>query len=315
LAEAIVAQPLAMRVIVNRIWKGHFGTGLVDTPSNFGVTGEKPLHPELLEYLALSFVKNGMSIKKLHREIVLSTAYQMSAAYSQESFDKDPANRLYWRASRRRLDAEQIRDSMLAISGALDKKLGGPSEPLTPTGVRRTVYAKVSRFKLDDYLQLFDFPSPNLSAEQRFTTTVPLQRLFYMNSDFVQQQAEALAARAGTEANNRARIEKLYQLVFARSPEAVELEAGLEFLRAEPLKEYEERQLETAGKAKEKKPVAGMEASADGDTAPMDPEGMMSGVVPGREGNRDVKKKLLAVTPLGRYDKVLLTSGEFTFLP
>jgi hypothetical protein len=124
--------------------------------------------------------------------------------------------------------------------------------------VRRTVYAKVSRFKLDDYLQLFDFPSPNLSAEQRFTTTVPLQRLFYMNSDFVQQQAEALAARAGTEANNRARIEKLYQLVFARPQEAVELKAGLEF----PARGAASR------KAREKKPVAGMEASADGDTAP-----------------------------------------------
>jgi len=315
MAEAIVAQPLAMRVIVNRIWKGHFGTGLVDTPSNFGVTGERPSHPELLEYLAGLFLKNGMSLKKLHREILLSATYQMSAGFSQTNFDKDAGNRLHWRANRRRLDAEQIRDSMLAVSGALDKKLGGPSEPLTPEGVRRTVYAKVSRFKLDDYLQLFDFPSPNLSAEQRFTTTVPLQRLFFMNSDFVQQQAELLARRAGTEQDNRARIGKLYQLVFTRPPDAQEMEAGLEYLRGEPLKEYEERKQEAARKTKEQKPAAGMAAPPEGEMPPMDLEGMMAGVVKGAPGSQEAKKKLLPVTPLGRYAKVLLTSGEFTFLP
>jgi len=113
LAQAIVTQPITMRVIVNRIWKAHLGTGLVDTPSNFGVTGERPSNPKLLEYLANSFMRNGMSFRKLHREILLSSTYQLSTEYSQKNFEKDSGNRLYWRANRRRMDAEQIRDSRL----------------------------------------------------------------------------------------------------------------------------------------------------------------------------------------------------------
>ena len=196
LAELIVKQPIAMRVIVNRIWKGHFGTGIVDTPSNFGFGGERPTNPELLEYLASEFVKNGMSIKKLQREIMLSAVYQLSTADDKEASAKDSGNRLYWRASRKRMDAEQLRDSVLDVAGDLDDSLGGPSKDLTPDFHRRTVYGQVSRYKLDAYLQLFDFPPPNISAEKRFTTTVPLQRLFLMNSDFMQLEAEdAVQAR------------------------------------------------------------------------------------------------------------------------
>src|SRR5439155_7322286 len=110
LSDAIVKQPIAMRVIVNRIWKGHFGTGIVDTPSNFGVGGERPTHPELLEYLSQWFIDNGLSIKKLHREIMLSAVYQLSSEQSQTNFDKDSGNRLYWRANRHRMTAEQLRD-------------------------------------------------------------------------------------------------------------------------------------------------------------------------------------------------------------
>src|SRR5262249_60623023 len=132
LADAILRQPLAMRVIVNRIWKGHFGSGIVDTPSNFGFNGERPVHPELLEYLADFFVRNGMSIKKLHREIMLSSVYQLSNEFNQVNYDKDSANRLYWRANRRRMDVEQIRDSLLAASGALDSQTDAPSQVLTP---------------------------------------------------------------------------------------------------------------------------------------------------------------------------------------
>src|SRR5262249_40087622 len=159
---------IAVRVIVNRIWRAHFGTGIVDSPSNFGVTGERPTNPELLEYLAKWFVDNGMSLKKLHREILLSAVYQLSGADSKENYEKDAGNRFYWRANRHRMDAEQIRDSILAVAGSLDLKMGGPSEDLKPDYTRRTVYGKVSRYRLDDYLQLFDFPSPNLSAEKRF---------------------------------------------------------------------------------------------------------------------------------------------------
>jgi mono/diheme cytochrome c family protein len=240
LADLVVKQPIAMRVIVNRIWKEHFGTGIVDSPSNFGFGGERPTDPELLEYLASSFVKNGMSIKKLQRQIMLSSVYQLSTDDNKIASDKDSGNRLYWRANRKRMEAEQLRDSILEISGNLDDSLGGPSQELTPDYTRRTVYGKVSRYKLDAYLQLFDFPSPNISAEKRFTTTVPLQRLFLMNSDFVQVEAEALAKRVSTEPNNRARIVKMYELAYGRNPSEEEIGIGLDYLHTEPLKEYEE---------------------------------------------------------------------------
>jgi len=311
LAEAIAAQPLALRVMVNRIWKGHFGTGLVDTPSNFGVTGERPTNPDLLEYLAASFRDNGLSIKKLHREIMLSAVYQQGGDYSQAAFEKDPADRLYWRYIRRRLDAEQVRDSMLSVSGALDRKMGGPSADLTPGYARRTVYGKVSRYHLDQYLQLFDFPSPGFSAEKRHITSVPLQRLFFMNSDFVQQQAELLARRVSTEPDNAARIRKMYRLLFGRDPEEAELRAGLQFLRDEPLQSYEERK-------KDAKPEAKPASKAEPEPAPAaKPEGMkgmsmMAGVVDGAP--RKPGEVMLPVTPWGRYAKVLISSAEFVFV-
>ena len=146
-------------------------------------------------------------MKKLHRAIMLSAVYQLGdEADGRANVEKDAGNRLYWRANRRRMTAEQIRDSTLAVSGALDLKMGGPSEELTPDFNRRTIYGKVSRYKLDQYLQLFDFPAATISAEQRFTTSVPLQRLFFMNSDFMQQQGELLARRvAANEPDMRAR--------------------------------------------------------------------------------------------------------------
>ncbi len=253
LADAILRQPIAMRVIVNRIWKGHFGTGLVDTPSNFGITGERPTNPELLEYLAQSFMDDGLSIKKLHRAIMTSAVYQLSTDHNQAAFDKDSGNRLYWRANRQRMTAEQVRDSLLFVAGALDTKMGGPSAPLTPLYDRRTVYGKVSRYKLDDFLQLFDFPSPNLSAEKRFTTSVPLQRLFFMNSDFMQQQGERVAQRLAGEADNRARVQKAYRLIFGRPPTDAELTAGLAFIASAPLKDYEERKAAAAKKTTDDK--------------------------------------------------------------
>lgn len=331
LADAILAQPIASRVIVNRVWKWHLGTGLVNTPSNFGVTGERPTNPELLDYLADRFQKDGMSLKKLHREIMLSSVYQLGNEMSKAAFDKDAGNRLYWRFNRRRMEAEQIRDSLMEVSGSLDDKLFGPSEPLTPQFKRRTVYGKVSRYRLDDYLQLFDFPSPNLTAEQRFSTTVPLQRLFFMNSDFMQQQAELLAQRVAEEPNNTARITKAYRLIYGRTPTPEELKLGLEYLKTEPLREYEEHKKaeeEKLAKAKEKaakegKPdpsLAGLkgapggydEDDEDGMPAGMDPTGMMAGM--GGKAKGDSKAELLPVTPWGRYAKILLSSAEFTFI-
>jgi hypothetical protein len=316
LAEAILQQPIATRVIVNRVWKWHFGTGIVDTPSNFGQLGERPTNPELLEYLAQSFVDGGYSIKALHRQIMLSRVYQLSSADSAVNTAKDAANRYYWRANRRRLTAEQIRDSVLAVAGTLDEKMGGPSFALTATGTRRTVYGKVSRYKTDQFLQLFDFPAATISAEQRFATNVPLQRLFFMNSDFMQQQAERLAQKLQDEPDNRARVTKGYRLVFGRDPQPAELAAGVEYLVAEPLRAYEERRAAEDARKKEieadpKKAPKPKPKPMPGDGMAM--EGMMAGVMPPPPG-AEPPKKPLPVTPLGRYVKILLSSSEFIFI-
>jgi mono/diheme cytochrome c family protein len=313
LAEAIIQQPIATRVIVNRVWKWHFGTGIVNTPSNFGKLGETPTNPELLEYLSQSFIDSGYSIKALHRQMMLSATYQLGAADSTANMAKDAGNRLYWRSNRRRLSAEQIRDSVLAVSGTLEDKMGGPSVALTTTGTRRTVYGKVSRYKLDQFLQLFDFPAATISAEQRFSTNVPLQRLFFMNSDFMQQQAEKLAEKLQSEPDNRARIIKAYRQVLGRDPQAAELTAGLEYLAAEPLRAYEERKLADEAKKKEiekdpKKAPKPPATPPDG----MAMDGMMAGVTPSPAGSEPSKQ--LPVTPLGRYVKILLSSSEFLFI-
>ena len=319
LADAILEQPITSRVMVNRIWKGHFGTGLVDTPSNFGITGERPTNPELLEFLTQSFIDGGRSIKKLHRSIMLTAVYQLSSDHDKTAFEKDSGNRLYWRANRHRMTAEQVRDSLLAVTGSLDTKMAGPSAPLTPTSDRRTVYGKVSRYKLDDFLQLFDFPSPNLSAEKRFTTSVPLQRLFFMNSDFMQQQAERLAKKIINEPDNPARIQKAYRLIFGRPANDEELKAGLAFIMTEPLKDYDERK--NAKDTKDTKDQAGdntkdtkdTKDTKAGDGGKSEPGSMMSGVIPGASKAED-EKKLLPVTPWGRYLKILLSSNEFLFI-
>jgi mono/diheme cytochrome c family protein len=349
LADDILKQPLAMRVIVNRVWKGHFGTGIVDTPSNFGQMGERPTDPDLLEYLAAEFAKNGMSIKKLHREIMLSSVYQLSTQMDQANYAKDSANRLYWRADRKRMDAEQLRDSVLMVSGNLDTQLGGPSEELTPGYARRTVYGRVSRYKLDEYLQLFDFPTPSISAEKRFTTTVPLQRLFLMNSDFMQAEAEELAKRVAAEPDNRSRVKKIYLLIYGREPSEAEIKVAVDYLHAEPLKEYEENKnkppegggrggrggrggpgtatttASAAAKpeaegapAGEAAPVA--EPAADGaagaQPAPMGMGmGMMAGMGGrGGRGGRGAPEVKYEPSAWGRYAKVLLSSSEFLFI-
>src|SRR5262249_14924640 len=175
LADAIVHQPIAMRVIVNRVWKWHFGTGLVNTPSNFGKLGEQPSNPELLEYLGSWFADNGYSIKKLQRLLMLSAVYQSGDEDSPAAFAKDAGNRWYWRMNRRRMTAEEVRDSSLFVAGALDDKMGGPSEDLIASATRRTLYGRVSRYRLDQFLQLFDFPPATISAEQPLSPHVPLQ--------------------------------------------------------------------------------------------------------------------------------------------
>ena len=196
LAEAIAEHPITARVIVNRVWRWHMGTGIVDTPSNFGLMGERPTNPELLEYLTSRFVDGGMSVKQLHRDIMLSTTYQLASGRHARNEQVDEANRYYWRVDRRRLDAESIRDAILHASGDVDPEVGGPSLSLRDEeNNRRTLYGEVSRFQVDEFLQTFDFPNPSLSAERRYTTNVPGQSLYFMNSPFVRRQAELLVKR------------------------------------------------------------------------------------------------------------------------
>ena len=233
LAKAIAAHPLTARVVVNRIWKHHFGQGIVTTPSNFGRLGDRPSHPELLEYLAARLIEEKWSLKSLHREIMLSAVYQLSSENSEQDFALDPGNRLLWHANRRRLDAEAIRDAVLLVSGNLNPLLGGPSSELEATNSRRTVYGRVSRFKLNSTLDLFDFPNPSITNEQRNVTHVPLQKLFFLNSDFIAQESNLLAERLKAQfANNDTlMIRRAYQLCFGRDATEAEVQLGLEFLR------------------------------------------------------------------------------------
>jgi len=237
LANDIADSPLAMRVIVNRVWKWHFGTGIVNTPDNFGVVGEEPTNPELLEYLAHEFVANGHSIKKLQREIMLSAVYQSSVEESPEAHEKDGANRLYSHFNRQRLDAEELRDTMLLVAGDLDsKKASGPSTDFSEDNTEPTVFCKVSRYRLNNYLQVFDFANPSFTSEQRFSSNVPLQQLYFMNNPFVFKQAGVLAERVHSETTDKDRIVKLYEYVYQRKPSDAELELGLKFLSTTPEK-------------------------------------------------------------------------------
>jgi len=232
LAEAIVSHPLSARVMANRIWMHHFGAGIVASPSNFGVTGERPSHAELLDYLAGRFVESNWSMKALHREIMLSNVYQLSADYSDPNQSKDPENKYLWRANVRRLEAESIRDSLLFVTGILDERVGGPPEDLaSPENKKRTVYGRIRRSP-DRMLTLFDFPEPVISGEQRSVTNVPLQSLFFMNSDMVWRQANLLAKRLEDAAADSAKIEKAYRLLYDRSPKPAELERGLKFIES-----------------------------------------------------------------------------------
>jgi len=234
LANAIASKdnPLTARVMVNRVWQYHFGRPIVGTPSNFGALGDRPSHPELLDYLAVKFMDNGWSLKKLHREIMLSSVYQLAAERDEKNFNIDGDNRWFWRMNRRRLDIESWRDAMLAASGKLDAKLGGPTTNLAATdNVRRTVYAKISRHDLNPLLRLFDFPDANITSERRSETTVPQQQLFVLNSPFVIETAKAFAARVQKDASNDAdRVERAFQLAYGRPASAAESQVFIGFL-------------------------------------------------------------------------------------
>lgn len=238
LAEAIASpdNPLTARVMVNRIWQHHFGRGIVNSPSNFGKSGEVPTHPELLDYLASRFIEMGWSLKALHRQIMLSATYRLSSSYDESNAAIDGDNRFLWQMSRQRLDVEVWRDALLDVSGRLDRQLGGPSTNLADeNNVRRTVYAKVSRHELDSLLRLFDFPDANITSSGRSETTVPQQQLFVLNSPFMVEQAKAFSARLhrDTPENPESRIHQAFQLAYGRPPLPQELELGLMYVTGE----------------------------------------------------------------------------------
>lgn len=240
LAKAIASKsnPLTARVIVNRIWQYHFGAALVRTPGDFGTRGSPPTNPELLDYLALRFMnEDGWSLKKLHRRMMLTQAYQQASIDRPEAREIDPENKLVWRQSSQRLDFESMRDSLLAASGTLDLTTGGRpidifAQPFTG---RRSIYAFIDRQNLPGMFRTFDFASPDATSVQRFSTTVPQQALFMMNSPFAIEQAKKLAARkdVSDQAEPAARVAALYRAVLGRAPTPAETELAAKFVASE----------------------------------------------------------------------------------
>jgi len=241
LAHAIIdpANPLTARVIVNRVWARHFGTGLAANTGDFGLRSEAPSHPELLDWLSSWFIREGYSLRKLHRLLLNSAVWRQqstgpsSPTELKVALDRDPANRLLWRMPSRRLSFEELRDSLLAAAGQLDLTPGRQPRDLfaTPFPNCRTVYGLVDRQFLPGTLRLFDFANPDLHIPQRSETTVPQQALFLMNHPFVLHQARTLAERAAAHsAAPEAQAQHLFQLALQRTPMPVEHSAALELL-------------------------------------------------------------------------------------
>jgi hypothetical protein len=223
--------PLAARVIVNRAWAWHFGKPLVATPSDFGVQGEKPTHPELLDDLAARFIANGWSLKWLNREIMLSATYRQSSHPRPDGDAADPTNKLLWRMNPRRLDVEAYRDTLLEVTESLDDKPAPLSDDLdNADNHRRTVYGRVSRGKLNTVLALYDFPDPTMTAPQRDLTTSPLQQLFVMNSPFMKERAEDLVKVVDKDTDDADKIRDMYRHVLDREPSPKELDYALTYI-------------------------------------------------------------------------------------
>lgn len=241
--------PLTARVIVNRLWQAHFGEGLVRTPDNFGLRGGKPTHPELLDWLAGEFVRTGWDVKALHRLILRSAAYQQSSGIGKESQAAlaDPENRLLFRFPRQRLEAEMIRDALLAVSGRLDAAAGGslvnwknndyvPAEDVTATSVRRTIYLPIVRDRVYDALTIFDFANPSICSARRTPTVVSHQALFFLNSPLVKDCALAVATSllARNDLDDSARVREAYIRILNRPASEPETNLAIRFLRQLP---------------------------------------------------------------------------------
>ena len=285
--------PLTARVMVNRVWMRHFGAPLVKTPSDFGVRTDPPSHPELLDHLAAEWIRQGWSMKALHREMVLSATYRQSsdpeaAGLSRKALAQsravDPGNTLFWRMNRKRTDFESMRDGLLAVCGNLDPKVGGLAVAIYDTdkpALRRTLYGFIDRQNLPGILRSFDFASPDTSSSGRFQTSVPQQALFWLNSGFVAEQARAILRRPDVAfLEGDARVKRLYALVFQRAPSRRELASAREFLRQVP--------------------------------APAKPEAPVGEAKP--EDKKAAKEPPRPLTPWEQYAQVLLAANEFAFI-
>ena len=230
--------PTFARAIVNRIWQGHFGTGIVDTPNDFGRQGGRPSHPDLLDWLAAELVRGEFRTKAIHRAIVTSATYRQSSSFDPDAARIDGDNRLLWRANPRRLEAEAVRDTILAVAGRLDRAVGGPSyrdfevqkrggtfyylpvEPAPDTLERRTLYRTWARGGRNGLLDTFDCPDPSTTTPSRANTTTPLQALALLNDAFVLTNVDAFAARLRREAGSDvdAQIARAFALAYQRTP-------------------------------------------------------------------------------------------------
>jgi hypothetical protein len=235
------SNPLTARVFVNRVWQWHFGQGLVPTASDFGLRGEPPTHPELLDWLTSEYIASGGSLKALHRLIMRSQTYQLASDDNTANLKQDPSNRWLWRFTRHPLDAESIRDAMLAVSGKLDRTVPGP-HPFPPVekwaftihrpfhesydSDHRSVYLMLQRDRRHPFLSMFDAADPNQSIGQRMPTTTPTQTLYLMNSPFVIAVAEKWAAALGQKPD---RVDQLYLHALGRQPTAQEKDQAESF--------------------------------------------------------------------------------------
>ncbi len=280
--------PLSARVIVNRVWQYHFGRGLAPSASDFGRLGEKPTHPALLDWLAARFVAEGWSLKKLHKLLALSAAYRQAAVVPVPEAARlaDPENRLLWRMNTRRLEAEEIRDSILAAAGGLELKMGGPAVDYSKP--RRTIYARVTRNTRDPLMDVFDAPENFTSASRRNVTTTPTQALLLMNSQLMLRHSRSFAERLLREnpGGGRDAVESAYRLAFGRPPVASELQSALDFL------------------AGQEKRIAPTKA----ETVPF-----LSERMPCREGKAAVLQPRTAQDRFEVPDSPTMPAGDFTF--
>ena len=324
LAEAIASpsNPLTPRVLVNRVWQHHFSEGFVATPDDLGVMSAAPSHPALLDYLAARFVQDGWSIKQLHRTILLSKTWQQSSQPDPAQAARDPFNRLLWRQHRHRLDFEAFRDSLLFMGGQLDLTLGGhpvniESEPYSQ---RRSVYGFIDRNEMAEFLRHFDVANAQLPTGRRFETIVPQQALFRMNSLLVIEQARHLVARADVQAatSDEARVQKLYEIIYQRGPEAKELALGLDYVRRQPPALAASARPDSAELGPQSRRALGLQAARAGKTGEKRPK--QEAPRPSRANKEAVRDPGAApvdrrpLSPWEKYAQALLMTSEMAYV-